>query len=399
MNQDLIGRLLSNILALNVLYIQDLKKDCLQLEKLYCFHPDLQPLYTAEGFETVLSRTEPGIFYIIEDILHVSCLFFQFQGTVYVAGPYAASGLDEKEVSSVLSGMHLTHSHLQGIKVYFSEFLLYERPTLIRLCQGVLSSFEPGSPEFTVRDLYGFHGEEARESYFTRQRQRYESIYKNYARENRMMKMIQEGRTDDALQAFMELIDPGIVQDLQANETLYHDAYVGDAILRTLIRKAAEAGGLSVVTIHRLTQEHVQRSFSVHGHREFNQNMYDLVREITEEVRLNKLKVQGYSRETRNVLEYLSLHFTEEVRMDDLVKALNYSKAHISALFRNDTGLTIMQYMARMRCEKAAELLVNTEISIQNISMLVGYEDSNYFVKVFRREMGDTPSGYRKKHT
>ena len=53
------------------------------------------------------------------------------------------------------------------------------------------------------------------------------------------------------------------------------------------------------------------------------------------------------------------------------------------------------QFIAELRCRQAAEMLRETNLPIQEISSYVGYTDNNYFVKVFKKVMGNTPSEYR----
>jgi YesN/AraC family two-component response regulator len=65
-------------------------------------------------------------------------------------------------------------------------------------------------------------------------------------------------------------------------------------------------------------------------------------------------------------------------------------------VFKKETGWTMTEYIALMRCKKAARLLKKTDLPVQEISSYVGYSDNNYFVKVFKKIYDLTPSEYRK---
>ena len=56
-------------------------------------------------------------------------------------------------------------------------------------------------------------------------------------------------------------------------------------------------------------------------------------------------------------------------------------------LFGKETGKTVNQYIMQLRCERVAELLQNSQLLVQEISSYVGYEDNNYFAKVFKNVM------------
>lgn len=60
--------------------------------------------------------------------------------------------------------------------------------------------------------------------------------------------------------------------------------------------------------------------------------------------------------------------------------------------------MTVKQYMAKKRCEVAAELLLDSKLSVQQVGAYVGYADNNYFSKVFKANMGASPQDYRKKY-
>ena len=71
------------------------------------------------------------------------------------------------------------------------------------------------------------------------------------------------------------------------------------------------------------------------------------------------------------------------------------SEEHLSRLFKKEMGITLTAYIADLRTKKAAELLKTSMLSVAEIAMYVGYPDSNYFVKVFKKRYGMTPSAYR----
>ena len=72
-----------------------------------------------------------------------------------------------------------------------------------------------------------------------------------------------------------------------------------------------------------------------------------------------------------------------------------YSCFQTGRLFKHETGRTITQYIVHLRCRQAAEMLRETNLPVQEISSYVGYTDNNYFVKVFKKVIGNTPSEYR----
>ena len=102
------------------------------------------------------------------------------------------------------------------------------------------------------------------------------------------------------------------------------------------MRKAAEEGGLSVVTIDTITQRHAQLSAAASSVSQQYKYIRDLVRELTDAVHKARLQAQNCSPETKAILEYLHLHYAESVRIEDLTEITGYSRSHISTVFKQD---------------------------------------------------------------
>ena len=99
----------------------------------------------------------------------------------------------------------------------------------------------------------------------------------------------------------------------------------------------------------------------------------------------------------RNLVIYIDSNYSKNISLSAIAQESHVSKEHISRLFKNETGVTITEYIATTRCHKAAELLQTTGLSVSEISELVGYSDNNYFVKVFKKYIKMTPSQYKRQ--
>ena len=73
--------------------------------------------------------------------------------------------------------------------------------------------------------------------------------------------------------------------------------------------------------------------------------------------------------------------------------------SYLSRIFSQKYGETIIAFLTRIRMEKAAELMKDQDKKLETISFLVGYDDYNYFSRVFRKKVGCSPREYRNKFT
>jgi YesN/AraC family two-component response regulator len=83
--------------------------------------------------------------------------------------------------------------------------------------------------------------------------------------------------------------------------------------------------------------------------------------------------------------------------LQDAAEIMNYSNAYFCKLFKRCFDKSFTTYLSEYRIKKATQLLMDVTINVKEISDKVGYKDSNYFAKVFKRVEGVTPSEYRMR--
>ena len=97
--------------------------------------------------------------------------------------------------------------------------------------------------------------------------------------------------------------------------------------------------------------------------------------------------------------EYVENNYIYDISMQEAAEEMGYSDAYFSKLFKQYFNQNFTAYLTEYRIKKAKELLSNTNHSIKDISRMVGYTDSNYFAKIFKRLVGEIPSKYRENFT
>ena len=98
-----------------------------------------------------------------------------------------------------------------------------------------------------------------------------------------------------------------------------------------------------------------------------------------------------------NLCKEINMNFHKNIPNAEYAKACNMSVPHFLSKFKNVTGATPQNYVLLLRITNAKNLLSTTNYKINEISQLVGFSDSMYFCKRFKKIVGITPSEYRKK--
>ncbi len=105
-----------------------------------------------------------------------------------------------------------------------------------------------------------------------------------------------------------------------------------------------------------------------------------------------------YDLHMHNLSEYIETHYAGDIRMEDLCQIAHVSPQHICRIFRECTGMSSIEYIQKCRIEHAKELLISTTHSISCICRWCGFENENYFWKIFKKIEKTTPGEYRKKY-
>ncbi len=94
-------------------------------------------------------------------------------------------------------------------------------------------------------------------------------------------------------------------------------------------------------------------------------------------------------------LNYIEENYSRDLTLHELAKHINISKSHLSYLFRKETGETFSDYLNKVRIEKAQELLLSRKYKINEVSEMVGFNNTGYFSKVFKKSTGTSPFDYK----
>ena len=397
MDHTLFSALLKNLLSVDVTDATDMDSSLYAFEKEYCFSIKMQPMFTSKALYYLLSSSKESMIYELIDQLGICLSFFTFDNRIYIIGPYVKEKYSELKTETVLAKNDESSSKSLAFKLYYTAFPIVYTEQITSVVNKCIISFSPTENEYSYRRLSGFIQDVSEEDDKTELSEKnYSEIYRRYDQEKQFLSMIRNGDTKNILSAFEKLSGPEALSDFSKETLNYYASGYGLAILKALSRKAAEESGLSVITIDEITQKYTQLSSATNNAELQTRYQIDMIVELTKAVHNHKLSLDKYSPPIQRVMEYINLHLGDHISNDDLAANASMSISHLSKVFKKETGGTMTEYIALMRCKKAAGLLKKTDLPVQEISSYVGYSDNNYFVKVFKKIYDLTPSEYRK---
>lgn len=114
------------------------------------------------------------------------------------------------------------------------------------------------------------------------------------------------------------------------------------------------------------------------------------------EIKKMTINQRVYSLHVQKAIDYIEKNIAEDLSLDQVVDYLKLNKTYFCKLFKENTGKTFSQYVNQVRIEYSKKLLEDTNMSILDVALAVGYNNSNYFHKAFKERLGITPYNYRQ---
>lgn len=165
-------------------------------------------------------------------------------------------------------------------------------------------------------------------------------------------------------------------------------------IMNTLLRKAAERGGVHPMYLDKISSGFALRIEQFSSLSKITDFMTEMFRAYCRLVK--KHSCAGYSPLVKSAVTAIDSDLSAELSLHSLSAELNISDVYLSTIFKRETGKTLTEYIREKRISYAKQLLRTTSLQIQTVSLHCGMTDVHYFSKLFKQMTGKTPSEYRK---
>lgn len=167
-------------------------------------------------------------------------------------------------------------------------------------------------------------------------------------------------------------------------------------IMNTLLRKAAEAGGVHPLFLDRMSSSFAGKIEQMDAVNAGNALMSEMFESYCRLVRQHHTR--DYSPPVQKAVAMIESDLTQELTLHALAENLSISRSYLSSLFRKETGVTVTDYVNRRRVDYAALLLSTTQLQVQTVAQHCGMPDVQYFSKLFKKFKGETPHHFRKNN-
>lgn len=123
----------------------------------------------------------------------------------------------------------------------------------------------------------------------------------------------------------------------------------------------------------------------------FYNHMFDYAKEMMKQMPdKNEALIQ-------KVCSYLEEHYNEDISLEEAASMIGFSSFYFTKLMKEHTNMSYVDYITSLRVNQAKKLLETTDMTVKDVGIAVGYENANYFTRVFKRMEGSSPSQYKSK--
>ena len=374
-------------------------------------HPELQHYYSisqqldsTQPLSAYLPPVLPETIYRISDPFGCQYLYLQLpeypKNTVLAIGPYLNKVPTSQEIMEWSERANIAPLQQKNMELFYNNIpLLPEHSHIFILIDAFLENVW-GTSSYQLQDIT-LHSADFLiapdpQKDVTGQEDTLwfmQSVEQRYAYENALMDAVSNGQLHKADMLFSGLSTFSMeqrVSDPVANTKNYC------IIMNTLLRKAAERGGVHPLYIDRTSSGIALKIEELRSLDAIGTFMTEMFQTYCRLVR--KHATRHYSPPVQKALVYVDSHLADNLMLSTLADTLNISSSYLSTLFKKETGQTLTAYINTQRIRQAKHLLETTKLQIQTIAQHCGIMDVQYFSKLFKSITGTTPKQYRQSH-
>lgn len=327
-------------------------------------------------------------------------LFLRLPGKerrVVLIGPYMTTQLSREQMLGEAERYGISPAQFRQLEAFYGSVpVLVDEGALMALVAAYADLLWGGSESYTLVDLSEELASTApltlRDSPLSPDQALLdmETMERRYAYENELLKAVSQGLRHKADSMLGNMSQFAIEQRL-ADPVRNLKNYC--IIMNTLLRKAAETGGVHPLYIDSVSSDFARRIELIGSTTAAGKLMDEMLGTYCRLVKKHALA--RYSAPVRKTLACIDADLTGDLSLSSLAGTQNISSGYLSTLFKKEVGQTLTDYVNSRRVEQAAAMLRSGTLQVQTVAQYCGIPDVNYFSKLFKRYTGVSPKEFR----
>ena len=316
----------------------------------------------------------------------------------FIAGPYIDFDLSQKMIMEMAEKNSISTSIMSQIQKYYTSVPVYtDKDTILSLFNTLGEILWGSTDNFTFQSISMIYNNQ----YFPKIVKNINTknddallamqmLERRYEGENKMLQAVSQGMTHQAEQILSK--SSALMLEMRVNDPVRNIKNYS-IIVNTLLRKAAEQGGVHPLYIDGVSTDFAKRIELIKSVEE-GISMHQMIDRYCNLVKTHSMK--KHSPLVQKVITLVDFDITADLSLSSQAEMLNVNASYLSTLFKKEMGMTLTEYVTKRRIEHASFLLTSTNLQIQAVAQNCGIYDVNYFTKMFKKHTGKTPKEHRE---
>ena len=320
------------------------------------------------------------------------------QRRILFIGPYLSSSLSSRDLLELAERLKISPKSQRYLEEYYLTIPVIADGDRVTMMIDTLCERIWGSTSFTVFDSSGANKhpelpihESARAESYDDVLVNMKAMEKRYEFENEMIKAVTLGQIHKETMFNASISDS--LFEKRVSDPIRNAKNYG-IIMNTLLRKAAESGGVHPVYLDRVSSDFALKIERIESLSDNAALMKDMFRSYCRLVRKHSIK--KYSPVVQKTILMIDTDLSADLSLSALAEHQGISLGYLSTVFKKETGKTISEYVREKRINHAIHLLGTTHLQVQTVALHCGIMDVQYFSKIFKKQTGKTPKEYRE---
>lgn len=356
-----------------------------------------------ELLENSMNEARDNTIYRFYDEYSCNYIFMRLPGkesTFFYIGPYLPSAPSEQVIKQKSDSLSFSDEQFKKLVQYYNGLPIVEDENILLAIANTLAlALWENEQNYTIEYVdYAIPDRSAPipvshvYSDFAESPHSLSTLETNYANEKRLMEAISQGKLHKLNSIASSVYNNGTEQRVSDNLRNRKNYLI---ILNTLLRKAAESGGVHPLHLDRISSAFAKK---IENTRNINDSITlqsEMIRDYCLLVKQHSLNKYSYI--VGKAITIIAFDLTADLSLNNIAKQLNVNPTYLSSLFRKECDCTLTEYVNRKRIEHAITLLDKTDKPVNAIAFECGIQDTNYFIKLFKKFTNQTPTQYRNK--
>ena len=203
------------------------------------------------------------------------------------------------------------------------------------------------------------------------------------------------------IDAVQENCDRGAFENLEGTGRLSNDPVTNlryhFVVATAMITRFCTEGGMPMEEAFTLSDEYIRRMDCctnipeiIYVHHQMAMDFVCRMRQLHRNVASSKQVAQA--------IDYIYVHIMDRITVNKLAEAINISPTHLSRIFKQETGISVSEYIRQRKIDMAKNLLRFSDYDFVEIAVMLSYSSQSHFIQHFRSQTGMTPKTYRKQN-